>query len=60
MHLGPTVTQEDAYEYLKAQVELAWGEEHVPAMEEDLKLVAEAMARIGVLTFPRDLEPLLL
>lgn len=60
MRLDPTVTPEEALELLKAQVVLAWGEESIPELEEDLLLVATAMSRIAELTFPRELEPLFL
>lgn len=58
MHLAPPLSADEAFEHLKAQATLAWGPTHAESVEEDLKLLAEAMAQISAMQFPRTLEPL--
>jgi hypothetical protein len=59
MRLKPPVSEEDAFEWLKAQVVAAWGVEVTPELEKNLRVAAEAMARISAVEVPDDIEPLL-
>ena len=59
MRLKPPVTQDEAFEWLKAQVVAAWGVEVTPELEKNLHLTAEAMARISAVELDEDIEPLL-
>ena len=60
MRLKPPVTEEQALEWLKAQVVAAWGGEVTPDLENNLRVTARAMARISAVELPNeDVEPLL-
>lgn len=58
MRLHPAVTREEAEEWLTAQAKLAWGEERLPELADNIKAIAEAMAIISSIELPDDLEPL--
>jgi len=58
MHLSPPVSLDEAFEHLRKQAVLAWGEEHAAAVEEDLRLVAEAMAQVSQVKLARTDAPL--
>jgi hypothetical protein len=58
MRLSPPASVDEAYEFLKQQAALTWGDERVGEMERDLRLVAAAMAQISAVDLPLDLEPL--
>jgi hypothetical protein len=58
--LKPPVSQEAAFEWLKARTEEAWGVEITPEIEKNLKAVAESMSRISEIELPEEVEPLLI
>lgn len=60
MLLKPPVSEEAALEWLKAQAAAAYGVEVTPAMEKDLRRLAESMARVSAVDLPVEIEPLLL
>lgn len=58
MRLHPSLTEDEAYDWLKARADELGLEEMTGELEEELKLFAEAMAAIGSVVLPDDLEPL--
>lgn len=58
MNILPPVQIDEAAEFLKAQVARTWGEQEVGPLEDDIRLVAEAMAQVSAVRLPRTVEPL--
>lgn len=58
MRLNPAVSKEEALEWLTIQAKFTWGEDRLPELQENLEIIAEAMAIISAVELPDDLEPL--
>jgi len=58
MRIYPPVTTEEARDWLTAQAALAWGDEALAGLAEDIATMAEAMSVITTVRLPDDLEPL--
>ena len=58
MRLYPPVTEEEAYEYLRARAIEEYGEEGAAALEPSLRALAEAMAAISASPLPITAAPL--
>lgn len=60
MRLPPPMSQDEAYRWLKEQVErlLPSGTEPPADLETNLQQFADAMAMIGAVDLPDDVEPL--
>ena len=60
MLLKPPVSEDAAFEWLKARAGEAWQTEITPAQEKSLRDLAKSMAHIGAVDLPEEVEPLLL
>jgi hypothetical protein len=60
MLLKPAVSEDAAFEWLKARAAEAYGPEVVPTLEKSLRDLARSMARISGVDLPEEVEPLLL
>jgi hypothetical protein len=58
MRLHPAVTVDEAFDWLKLQAKLTWGEELTPELEASLRPLAEAMAAVSATVLPETVEPL--
>ena len=56
--LQPPISKEEALAWLRDQAIAAWGRERLEALENGLRLTAEAMAAVSAAELPDDLEPL--
>ncbi|WEK05291.1 MAG: hypothetical protein P0Y65_03250 [Candidatus Devosia phytovorans] len=58
MRLKPPVSFEEAYNYLSQNAVLVWGDASAARMEPQLQSIAKAMAVVGALDIPDEVEPL--
>ena len=56
MRVYPPVSKEELVVYLSAQAKLMWGDAS-PVSESVLDTLAEAMAMVGAIDVPDDIEP---
>jgi hypothetical protein len=57
MRLKPPVSEETAFEWLRAQVLAAWGVESTLELEKSLRATAVSMAAISAVDLPEEIEP---
>ncbi|WP_342364113.1 hypothetical protein [Terrarubrum flagellatum] len=58
MRLKPAVSQEEAYRLLALNAAAIWGVQEAALLDDNLKLIADAMATVSALNIPDDVEPL--
>jgi hypothetical protein len=60
MLLKPPVSEEAAFEWLKARAVEDWQTEMTPQREQRLRDLARSMARVSEVDLPEEIEPLFL
>jgi hypothetical protein len=56
--LQPPLSKDEALAWLREQAAAAWGKARLEALENGLRLNAEAMAAVSAAELPDELEPL--